>query len=313
LELAQAQLRQLREGSRKEDIAQARALVDQARARRDLMTAELHRAEFLKDTISAAEYDKAKAAKHEAIAYLEQMEQALHLAEEGPRESQLEIAQAEVDRATAVMAKAQYWFDHTLIKAPIDGTILQKSGELGEFVRPESLVQGLCIMADLHELEAEVDVQERDVGLIKVGQPCRITTDAHEGKVFEGAVARLLPVASRQRGAVAVRIAVRNPSDELLPEMNCRVVFLRSESSSKPTAPIRLPKLAIGTDGKDAFVFVLRDAVARKTPVQLGAANDNMVEIKDGLHPGDRVLIAPGVALRDGQQVSINSPPSDHP
>ncbi len=313
LELAEAQLRQMREGSRKEDIAQAQALVEQAKARRDLMTAEMHRAEFLKDTISTAEYDKAKASKHEAVAYLDQMEQALHLTEGGPRQSQLEVAQAEVDRAKAVVAKAQYWFDHTVVKAPVDGTVLQKSGELGEYVRPESLVQGLCVMADLRELEAEVDVQERDVGLIKVGQPCRITTDAHEGKIFDGSVARLLPIASRQRGAVAVRIVVRNPTDELLPEMNCRVVFLRGGSSSQPNVPIRLPKLAVAKDGQDAFVFVLHDAVARKTPVRLGATNDDVVEIKEGLHPGDRVLIAPGVALRDGQQVSINTPPADHP
>lgn len=305
LELAQARLRELQEGTRKEDIAQARAVVVQAKSRLGLMDAEFKRAELLRDSISTAEYDKAKSARDEAKAYLEQTEQALSLAEAGARPVQIEVAQAEVDRSKAALTKAQHWLESTVVRSPISGIVLQKTGELGEYVRPEALVNSLCVVADLNDVEAEVDVQERDLALVKVGQPCKLTAEAHGDRQFEGRVARILPIASRQRGAVQLRIAVVGAKNELLPDMNCRVVLAKDATNVKETKNYRVPLMAVAKEGEKAFVFVLRDSAARKVSVELGSSREGLVEIKDGVKEGDRVLLARSGTLQDGQAVTV--------
>lgn len=306
LDLAQARLRELKAGPRKEDIAQAKAVVKQAEARHALVTGELQRAETVKDIIAPAEYEKYKSAAAEGIAYLEQTKQALAIAEKGATAGQLEVAQAEVDRAQAALEKTKHWLDSTIVRAPISGTVLQRSGETGEFVRPESLVQSLCVIADLSDVEAEVDIQERDLGLVKVGQVCRLTVEAHPDRVFNGRVDRVLPIASRQRGAVQVRVAVQKPDVELLPDMNCRVIFTKPASELPKSDTYRVPKLAVVQEGAAAHLFVLRDSLAQKVTVELGNTNNGeTIEVVKGLQDGDRVLLARSGSLRDGQPVNL--------
>lgn len=306
LELAEARLRELKEGSRKEDISQAKAVVSQAQSRFTLMDAELKRAELLRDSISTAEYDKTKSARDEAQAYLEQMRQSLALAEAGARPAQIEVAQAEVDRSRAALTKARHWLDSAIVHSPISGIVLQKTGEIGEYVRPESLVQSLCVVADLNEVEAEVDVQERDLSLVHVGQPCKISAEAHGDVEFQGRIARILPIASRQRGAVQLRVSIVDANSRLLPDMNCRVMILKEPSSAPTeTKSYRLPLLAVTKEGEKAFVFVLRNAAAQKVSVELGSVADGMIEIKDGVQEGDRVLLARNGKLHDGQTVNV--------
>lgn len=306
LELAQARLRELREGTPKEEIAQARAVVDQAKARLELLDAELKRAELLRESISTAEYEKAKTGRDEAVAHLEQTKQSLASAEAGPRPVQIQVAEAEVDRAQAALDKAKHWMESTVVYSPVSGTVLQKSAELGEYIRPESLVHGLCVVADLNDVEVEVDVQERDLALVKVGQPCRITAEAHGDHEFTGRVARILPIASRQRGAVQLRITVASADSRLLPDMNCRVMLLKDPGEQYETKGYRVPMMAVAKEGEKAFVFVLRNSAAHKVSVELGPVEADQIEIKKGINEGDRLLLARNGLLRDGQQVSVS-------
>lgn len=305
LELAEARLRELREGTRKEDIAQARAVVDQAKARFELLDAEFKRAELLRDSISTAEHDKAKTGRDEAAASLEQSRQSLALAEAGPRPVQIEVAQAEVDRAQAALDKAKHWLESTVVRSPVTGTILQKSAELGEYIRPESLVHGLCVVADLNDVEVELDVQERDLSLVKVGQACRITAEAHGEHEFAGVISRILPIASRQRGAVQLRVAVQKADSRLLPDMNCRVMILKDPSTQYDGKNYRVPMMAVAKEGEKAFVFVLRNSAAHKVSVQLGEVEADQIEIKTGVEEGDQVLLARNGLLQHGQPVSV--------
>jgi RND family efflux transporter MFP subunit len=305
LELAKARLRELQEGSRKEDIAQARSVVAQAQARVNLANAEFKRYEILKDSVSTSEYDKALSARDEAKHYLEQVQQSLSLLEAGARPVQLEVAQAEIDRAAAALSKAKHLLDSAVVCSPIDGTVLQKTGELGEYIRPESLVQSLCVIADLNDVEVEVDVQERDLALVKVGLPCKLTVEAYGDREFHGKVARILPIASRQRGAVQLRIGVADAKGELIPDMNCRVVLSKPASEVKEARNYRVPLMAVAKEGQKAFVFVLRDSAARRVSVELGKSSAGQVEIIDGVKEGDRLLLARNGTLQDGQAVIV--------
>ena len=85
-------------------------------------------------------------------------------------------------------------------------------------------------MADLSDLEVELNIQERDISAVKVGQKCRVRTKAWPDRVYEGVVSRLMPIADRGKGAVPVRVKLSIPAEEegvyLKPEMEATVTFL---------------------------------------------------------------------------------------
>ncbi len=176
----------------------------------------------------------------------------------GVRDERKDAAKAEYEQACAEMAKAKWRLDNCQVTAPIDGIILEKKTELGNTVRPEAFSNGLsanlCDMADLRHLEVEVDISERDIRQISKDQKCLITTEAFKDKKYTGKVARIMPVASRSKASVTVRVKIDVPPSEvdLRPEMRARVQFLKDPSAidtapvatttASPTPPIVAPK-----------------------------------------------------------------------
>ena len=88
-------------------------------------------------------------------------------------------------------------------------------------------------MADLADLEVELDITERDVSKVIKGMPCRIRAEAYSDRIYPGYVDRLMPIANRAKGAVPVRVKIKVPKEEegvyLKPEMGAVVAFLQPE------------------------------------------------------------------------------------
>lgn len=143
-------------------------------------------------------------------------------------------ALADVAAARARLERAKWRLDNCTIRAPIDGTILTKKAELGNLVNPLAFGAtsgSICEMADLSDLEVELDITERDVSKIQKGMPCTVRVEAFPGRPYSGVVDRLMPTANRAKGAVPVRVKVSVPKDEegvyLKPEMGAVVAFLQ--------------------------------------------------------------------------------------
>ncbi len=122
------------------------------------------------------------------------------------------------------------------IRAPFDGTVLEKNAELGEIVGPafggsSSSGGGVPVvtMADLASVEVEVDVNETYVRRVTPGMPAEITLDAYPDQTYEGSVRQIVPTADRQRATVQVKVAFAKPDARVLPEMGARVSFLAPE------------------------------------------------------------------------------------
>lgn len=141
-------------------------------------------------------------------------------ADVGVAHAKLEIARAEVEIA-------ELRLESTTVRAPINGVVLTKRTGVGARVDPKSST--ICDIADLSIMEVEIWVPERDVAKIKPGQTCRIRVDALPDGMFEGAVARLQPVADKARGAIGVRVRFKaeGAGERLLPEMSAIVQFLK--------------------------------------------------------------------------------------
>jgi HlyD family secretion protein len=238
--LAESKWNEAEKGMRLEEKQQAEAAEREATEAHKQARDELVKLQASGFAITRDELDKAQSRVLIAEQKLEQQRALNAMMKKGVRDERKDAAKAEYDQAKAEMAKAKWRLDNCKVTAPINGTILEKKTELGNTVRPEAFSNGLsanlCDMADLTNLEVEVDISERDIRQITRGQKCKISTEAFKDKKFDGEVARIMPVASRSKASVTVRVKIKVPENEkdLRPEMRARVQFMKAPSEVTP-------------------------------------------------------------------------------
>lgn len=304
IDAAKSALAELKNGPRPEEIEQARELVEQAKLQVDLSKNHYDRTVKLKEQTTRADFDSRLAEYKNAEAQLRSQEHKLKLLENGSRQEQIDAAQAEVERAEALLEKARFFVDNSRITAPIDGTVLRKEVEAWETIHPELVMTSMCVLADLNTLEAEVDVQEQDFYQISIGDPCRVLPDAYKDREYEGRVARIQPTVDRARGVVQVKVAITNPDEHLLVNMNCRVIFRKqSEENAAEERPATIPAQALVEQEGQKSVYVFDGKVVRKRAVEIGEAMGEEVAIRGGLQAGEIVLVPRGQTLAEGQQI----------
>jgi HlyD family secretion protein len=143
-----------------------------------------------------------------------------------------DTAAADVEMAKGTLALATTYLDWCTIRAPIDGTILEKLVNPNELVTPQSYGGGrgpstaFLAMADLNDLQVEVDLNEADIGRVHLKQKCRISPEAYPEKTYSGSVAEIAPEANRAKGTLQVKVQVENPDAYLTPELTAKVDFI---------------------------------------------------------------------------------------
>lgn len=301
---AEAQWNELKAGSRPEEIQEARATLEQTQARIAFLRAEVKRIydSGVGFAASRAEYEKNMGSLRESEATERSQKAHLKLVELGPRKEKIQAAEAEVMRARANMDKARFYYDRTRILSPCDGVVLERKVEIGEAVHPEVLVGTLCVLADLTDLEAEAEIPERDLDLLKDAGECQVLPDAYPGRKYRAKFNRLQPLVNRQRGVVKVKVTILNPDDSLLPDMNCRILFPHKGTESSPELPV-LPEEAIFHEGQDTVVYLFDGQAARRRIIECGRTIGNAIEMRGGLRQGDVVLLPGTKPLRDGDPV----------
>jgi HlyD family secretion protein len=312
---AEVQLLELRNGARPEELDQARALLDQAKAKMDLAVKDYKRAlQLSRDAMAKTDVDRFLSSYQEAEANVRNQAASHKLTELGPREERIRAAQYAVGKAQAAVTRAKWFLDKAKINAPITGTVLEKKTEVGESVHPEVVSPALLVLADLARLDAEVGVQERDLNLLKKCDRCEIIPDAYSERVYQGRIDRLQPQVSRQRGVVQVKLVILDPDAYLMPDANCRVLFVKDPPKDADKQLPLIPKKALVDDEDNRkSVYVLEDKVARRRFIELGEPRDDSVEVVEGLQHGDIVLIPGAQPLGDGQPVRPKLPSRDVP
>jgi HlyD family secretion protein len=228
-------LAELERGSRPEEIVQARAELAEAETQLAQLRTEYERNRELRrrNVISQQDFENAESSYRAHERRVERLRAAAQLMEIGPREERKQAARAEVEAARAELVKAQWRLDNCIIRAPVSGTILRKNAEEGNIVNPAAFNGSfsLCEMADLSDLEVDLNIQERDIARVFKGQRCRVKAEAYGDRVYEGVVSRLMPIADRSKGAIPVRVKLSVPAEEegvyLKPEMGVLVSFLK--------------------------------------------------------------------------------------
>ena len=240
LAAAQARLDQLRTGSRPQEKLKDKAGVLQAEATLRNAEAEYERTEKLHraGVSSQAELDRAVAQRDTARALLEAARQSSDMTDVGPRVEEIRAAQAQVQQMKASLDYAQTQLAATEIKAPVSGTVLQRIVERGEMVSPSAFGESgartsVVALADLSDLQIELDISQADFARLKMGQRAEIIPEAFPNLKYTGFIAEIAPEANRAKGTVQVKVKVENPDEQLRPEMNARVNFLAEATAER--------------------------------------------------------------------------------
>ena len=307
----QSKLDEATHGSRPEEIAQALANLDSAKADLENARVNLDRARnTLRDHVGSQQtVDDAVGRNDSAVHKVNALEKAYELVKLGPRQEEIDSLRGQVEQARGAVAYAETTLANTIIRAPVTGTILEREVEKGEFVTTSFVgdrgAKGYVVsLADLNDLEVELDIAQNDFAKLHSGQHGAITTDAFPDRKYDGFIKEISPEANRQKATVQIKVKVSKPDEFLRPEMNASVAFLsdakpEAASSNAARPVVMVPAAAV----RDSAVFVLLDGKAVRRPVKVGAASSGGVRIEQGLIGGEDLIANPPAGLKDGEKV----------
>jgi HlyD family secretion protein len=203
---------------------------------------------------------------------------------------QLDAALTDYQVAQAAYDDAVDQLDDTIIRSPIDGIVVGKPIPAGQTVAPGiSTPMVLMTVADMSKMQISVQVDESDVGKVKVNQKVTFTVDSYPGKTFTGTVSNVSNKATITQNVVyyPVTVDIDSPQGLLKPTMTARVSVLIGESKNVLTVPLAAVKQAKGQQ----YVQVMKDGKSQNVNVQLGLTSDDKVEVVSGLTDGDKILL----------------------
>jgi HlyD family secretion protein len=140
---------------------------------------------------------------------------------------------AMLQSAQGSYALAKTYVDWCVIRSPINGVVLEKLVNPGELVMPQSFggtrgpSTALLAVADLKDLQVEIDVNEADLSKISLNQKCRVSPEAYPEKTYAGFVAEIAPEADRAKGTLQIKVQIVNPDNFLTPQLSAKVDFLK--------------------------------------------------------------------------------------
>lgn len=212
-----------------------------------------------------------------------------------------DLDQATADRDLAVAARdlARDGLRRTEVRAPFDGVIGRREVSLGATVGPLTTIGRLD---DLSALVVEVALPERDLSHVIDGSVAHVTVDALPGATFNATVRYVAPRIDAGTRTFVVRAEMPGGDDRLRPGLTAVVAIVVAER----TGALMVPTQAIvpGAGGSSVYVAA-EDDTAKLVPVTTGVREADSIEITDGLHPGDRVVVEGLVKLRPGATVSV--------
>ena len=218
--------------------------------------------------------------------------------------------QASIAVAQANYHAAQVGVEQTLIRAPFAGVVLTKNANVGDVITPFSSALGsqaaVVTMADMSTLEVEADVSESNLARIKPDQPCEIQLDALPEVRFRGRLLRMVPTVDRAKATVMAKIRFNELDPRILPEMSAKVSFLSQEmpEGERVARSVLQPAAIVQRDGK-TVVFVIKDDKVAQVAIETGAKIGELMEIRAGVKPGDRVVLRPPDKLHDGARIAL--------
>jgi HlyD family secretion protein len=206
-------------------------------------------------------------------------------------------ARAAVAQARAAVDRAQEEFDNATIRSPIDGIVLSRPVELGS---PVSSILNLganatlvMVLGDTSRVYVKGDVDEADIGMVRLNQPARIKVETFRDRQWEGKVTQISPMGTDKDNVVSfeVKVSIDNAGGELLANMTANAEIVLEEHRNA----LIIPEAAIVYDAKrTAWVDVVDPAAKtgrERRQIKVGVSNGTRTQVLGGLSEGQKVVL----------------------
>ncbi len=304
------------------EVAQAKAQVGNAEAKAEQARLELAQAKVdagrMESLWKGGAVSKQQAELAKTAAATAQQNLAATIKQISTEEERVVAAQKRVNAQKAVIARNQERQSYTLLASPINGVVLARVTQPGNLISPGSEVLKL---GDFSSVKVLVEVSELEISKLQIGQSATVRLDAFANNSFPGQIARISPAANSQALKVPIEITIPNSNSRIGSGLLARVSF------TSPTPPqVLIPETALAAGGEEGnkgggekgsnsqsksgtvFVVTGKGSEAKVTArlVQLGERNNNKVEIRSGLQPGEKFVARTSGALKDGDSVRLS-------
>ena len=213
------------------------------------------------------------------------------------RGSDFAMAMTALEQARAAERVAQAKLPDMVVRAPVDGVLISRNVEVGDIVQPG---KELFLLAPAGETQVIVQIDERNLSQLSLGQKALGSADAFPGRRFPAELIYINPGIDALRGSVEVRLRAPSPPDYLRQDMTVSVdieVARRAQAVVAPTQAVRDATTA------QPWVLAVRNGRAERVPVKVGLRGDGRLEVLEGAAPGDALIPASLGLITAGQKV----------
>ena len=306
-----------------EAVLQAEAAAAGTKAKLDQMTnttlpAAKETLAQARATVVAAQADYDRADKlvkqgYETIANLDNYRKALDVSKSQVRSAELQTAaaapsgtdylaaQAQYDQAIASQRSAEAKLTYYQIYATRDGVLTTRNVEAGNIVQPGAV---LMVLVPSGVTQVDMQIDEVNLGLLKLGQNASVSADAYPKQKFSGVVNYISPAVDPQSGSVDVKLDVANPPNYLRQTMT---VSVEIEVARREAVTVVLAADIHDLSGAKPWVMVVENGRTQRRDIRLGTIGDDAVEVLDGAKPGEVILRGQALGVSSGQRVRLPS------
>jgi HlyD family secretion protein len=312
LEFRKQELAEMENGTRPEEVEQAKAHMIGAEARMNYVKARRARAESLYDrnqAISQEERDEAVSASIAAEQEYYEAREAYDMAVEGPRKEQIAQARAQVAMQQAIVDRLKDQITKHTIISRFPGYVTAEHTEVGQWVKQGDPV---AEVAALDEVEVTAYVVEQHVPFLRIGAAVQVEVPAIPNRTFEGQVTAIVPQADVQARTFPVKIRVKNETTDEGPLLKAGMYARVTLPTGKRQVALLVPKDALVLGGAQPMVYVVDPAAGdaklgkvRPVPVQVGSAVGRMIQVNAPLQAGQMVVVHGNERLRPGQDIQV--------
>ncbi len=291
-------------------LSQEKARLDEAE-RNFKRTQEL----FSRKLVPVAAMDQARTEYRVAQERFESAQ--AHLQEQEVKAEEIKVAQANVEQLTASLELARLQLDKMTIRAPFSGLITRLLVEEGEFIGMGTKGEVLGVatpiaeLSDTSKLLVKAEIDEVDLGKIRLGQPVKVTLDAYPDQVFTGTLHQIAPrvdTTRDQNRTVQVEVEVSFAELRFAIGMSADIEILVDAADNT----LMVPTLAINEGKEGKYVWTVKEGVVSKRPIQVGLSNWDVTEVITGVTEGEAVVVSLNRRnLQEGMRVKVVTA-SDH-
>ena len=161
-------------------------------------------------------------------------------------------------------------------------------------------------LADLNDIQADLDIAQDDFAKLTPRQKAVVTVDAFPDLHWNGVIAEVSPEANRQKATIEVKVQILNPDSHLRPEMNTTVHFIADENKNvtSQSAGAYVPTAAIRDADGNKFVLLAFQGKAMKRDVKILSQRSGGALVS-GLNGGETVITTGPEGLKDGDKIKI--------